>query len=169
MVQNVYLFDVTTTVAAEPACGFHVAVQLTNELGSAPRAGTRLLIDRGHSAANPELAAALAASDQFLAANKGSGTLFGALLEASPSLSTPGLFEASIGMRGVGFGVGVANAGLSIIQVANKGMAMSPRWKFFAGPEADPIFAAPLTFAASILDVDTALTRANGYNPLCNV
>ena len=163
MVQNFYFFDIITTIATGPRCNFHVAVQLTNELGFAPRAGTRLLIDIGHGAANSAMSTQLAASNQFLTANKGTDNhLFGGLIEATPSSSTPGLFEVSIDIHGVDAGV----VGVSIVQVATEDMAISPRWKFFAGPEADPIFAGSLTYAASTLNIDSDISRVSGYNPL---
>ena len=164
MVQNFYFYDVTINAASQPSCYFTVQVYLTTPSGSGPRAGTRLLLDFGFDSAinNPLLAESFENTGYTLTADKGSTDLHGMLVEAQQSGSDLHLFEFAVNVPFVE----VDLAGLSLIQIANAEMAVSPRWKLFAGSEVNPRYASPLLYTARILDADSALIRASGYNPL---
>lgn len=163
MVQNFYFYDVAINIASSPLCEFTVQIVLTTGSGSSPRAGTRLLLDFGfNDAVQPLLLEAFESTGQVVSTDKGSEELYGTLVEAKQNDSDPSLFEFSVHLPFTG----VDLAGLSLIQIANKNMAVSPRWKIFTGPEAGPQYSAPLLYTAPTLGVDEPLSRVGGYNPL---
>jgi hypothetical protein len=162
MVQNFYFYDLTTVTAVLPSCVFSLQVMLTNDVGSAPRAGTRLLVDLGLDGVHNGLEVSFLSSDQVVTTDKGSSHLHGALIEAKQSEADPRLFVATVNIPYIA----VNPAGISIVQIANEDMAVSPRWKLFTGPESDPQYAGALVYPADTLAVSAGLSRSGGYNPL---
>jgi hypothetical protein len=162
MVQNFYFADIRIAEATMPSCTFAVQISLSNTEGTLPRAGTQVLLDIGYLQADLPLASALASSPQHITSDKGDSTLQGSLLALVASAMAPNIFEFSFPTPRSN----LSSIGISVIQVANKNMEVSPRWKFFAGPEANPKFDGALEYGAATLNTERALQRSGGYNPL---
>jgi hypothetical protein len=167
MVQNFYFYDVETAIATAPACGLAVYVRLSNEMGAPPRIGTRLLLDFGFDSAETLglLSPTLLTTANVLTFDKGSVELHGALVEGEAFSGTDdGLFVFTLPIPNVDVSAGTL--GISLIQITSPEMVVFPRCKFFAGPEAEPVFGGALSYDGAMWQSDVGVKRGTGYNPL---